>query len=288
MIVGCSHGLHVGQKMARYLKQEYSELLTRRFPDGELYVKFQKDVQGKEVILVQSFYGEISDCIVEVIFAAHTARELGAKKVTLVAPHFPYHRQDKRFHAGETISVHAMGKLMDKYVDHIVIMDPHLHRISGLSQIFSTKATKVTANNAIAHYIKKNIKKAAIIGPDWESYKWAEKIGESIGYEYHILHKKRWSANKVKVFFRKGVVLSGKKVVIVDDIISSGHTILETIGALKDLGIKNITVICVHGIFANDALKRLQKSGAKIVSCNTIPNKVALIDIAKPLADALA
>ncbi len=287
MIIACSHGLHVAKRMAAILKEEYSELKTRKFPDGELYVKLQDDVRGKEVTFVQSFYGEISDCIMEVLFAAHTARELDAKSITLVAPHFPYHRQDKRFHSGETVSILAMGKLISAYVDKIVIMDPHLHRIAGLSQIFSTKAIKVTANDAIGDYIKKNIKKAVIIGPDWESYKWAEKIGERIGYEYHILHKKRWSAHKVRVFFKKGVHLEGKKVVIVDDIISSGHTILETIKSLKAMGITRITVICVHGIFAEGSLRALQKTGAKIISCNTIPNSVSKIDVSKALADAV-
>jgi ribose-phosphate pyrophosphokinase len=287
MLIACSHGRHIAKSIAKSLKQEYSELKTRKFPDGELYVKFQKGVEGKHVFLVQSFYGEISDCIMEVVFAASTARELGAKAITLIAPHFPYHRQDKRFHSGESVSIYAMGRLMDRCVDRIVIMDPHLHRIDSLSKIFSIKAIKVTANDAIAEYIKKNVKNAAIIGPDWESYKWAEYIGKKIGCEYHILHKKRWSSHKVKIYFRKGVELKGKKVVIVDDIISSGHTILETIKELKSADIGDITVICVHGIFAEGCLPKLQKTGARILSCNTIPSVVSKIDVSKALADAV-
>ena len=287
MLIACSHGKHVAKKMASLLKKEYSELKTRKFPDGELYVRLPHDVKGKKVILVQSFYGEINDCVLEVIFAAYTARELGARRITLVAPCFPYFRQDERFRAGETISIEAMGKLMERYLDEIIVMDPHLHRKTGLSQVFSIAAKKLTANEAIGDYIRKNLRKSVIIGPDWESYKWAEKIGERIGYEYHILHKKRWSSRKVKVFFRKGVELKGKKVVIVDDIISSGHTILETIKSLKALGIKSITVICVHGIFAEGSLQKLQRTGAKIISCNTIPSSVAKIDISRALADAV-
>jgi ribose-phosphate pyrophosphokinase len=287
MLIACSHGKQLAKKMASLLKENYSELKTRKFPDGELYVKLQHEVEGKNVTLVQSFHGEVNDCIMEVLFAAYTARELGAKKIILVAPYFPYFRQDKRFHSGESISIDAMGKLMDKYLDEIVVMDPHLHRKHGLTEVFSIPSKKVTANEVIGDYIKRTIGKAVIIGPDWESYKWAEKIGERIGYEYHILHKKRWSSRKVKVFFRKGVVLKGKKVVIVDDIISSGHTVMETIRSLKAMGIANIVVICVHGIFAENALQRLQRTGARIISCNTIPSSVSKIDVSKPLADAL-
>jgi ribose-phosphate pyrophosphokinase len=287
MLIACSHGVHIARNIAKALREEYSEVKFRKFPDGELYVKLQKDVKGKNVFLVQSFYGDISDCIMEVLFAANTAKKLGAKKVTLIAPHFPYHRQDKSFHFGESVSIHSMGRLMDQTVDEIVIMDPHLHRIDSLSKIFKIKAIKVTANDTIAQYIKKNIKSAAIIGPDWESFKWAEYIGKKIGCEYHILHKKRWSSHKVKIYFRKGVELTGKKVVIIDDIISSGHTILETIKALKGIGIKDITVICVHGIFAEGSLKVLQKTGAKILSCSTIPSAASKIDVSKALADAV-
>ncbi len=287
MLISCSKGVHIAKNIAKSLKEDYSEIKFRKFPDGELYIKLQKDVKGKHVILVQSFYGDISDCIMEVIFAANTAKSLGAKKVTLIAPHFPYHRQDKSFHSGESVSIHSMGKLMDRTVDEIVIMDPHLHRIDSLSKIFKIPSVKVTANDTIADYIKKNIKNAAIVGPDWESFKWAEYIGKKIGCEYHILHKKRWSSHKVKIYFRKGVELKGKKVVIIDDIISSGHTILETIKQLRSIGIQDISVICVHGIFAEGCLPKLQKTGAKILSCNTIPSSVSKIDVSEAFAKAI-
>lgn len=287
LIIGCSHGAHLARKVARLLKQPYAELRARTFPDGELYVKFQKDVGGKDIILVQSFYGSINDCLMEVLFACHTARELGAKKITLLAPYFPYLRQDKRFHAGETVSIDAVAKLMDRALDGIIIMDPHLHRRNSLSGIFSMQAKKLTANEAIADFIRKTIRHPVIVGPDWESYKWAQRIGERIGCAYHILHKKRWSSHQVKIYFRKGVELRGKRVVIVDDIISSGQTMLETIRQLKANGITDITVICVHGIFAENALGRIRKTGARVYSCNTIPNPAARIDVSGILAGAL-
>src|SRR3989338_9668403 len=83
LIIGCSHGKHLAEKIARKLKASYSELKVEKFPDGETNLRFMGNVKGKEVVLVQSFYGAINDCVIEVIFAADTAKELGAKKVFL-------------------------------------------------------------------------------------------------------------------------------------------------------------------------------------------------------------
>jgi ribose-phosphate pyrophosphokinase len=91
----------------------------------------------------------------------------------------------------------------------------------------------------------------------------------------------------VRIYFRKGVELRGRKVVVVDDIISSGHTILETVKQLRSIGITDITVICVHGLFVEGALQKIQKTGAKVISCNTIPNAVSKIDVSAVLAQGL-
>ncbi|MCH8329209.1 MAG: ribose-phosphate diphosphokinase, partial [Nanoarchaeota archaeon] len=137
IIIGCSKGTHLAGKIARKLKSPYSNLEVKKFPDGELKVRFTSNVHGKDVVLVQSFYGNVNDCIVEVIFAAETAKDLGAKKVFLAAPYFPYFRQDKRFKSGQCISIEVMARLMSKYFNKVFIIDPHLHRETKLSHLFS-------------------------------------------------------------------------------------------------------------------------------------------------------
>ena len=236
-------------------------------------------MSNKNVVLVQSFYRSISDCIIEAIFAAKTAQELGAKKVVLVAPYFPYLRQDKRFHRGESISQKIMAGLIDKYFDAIHLMDPHLHRKNKLQKVFKIKSKKLTANSLIADYVKKQIKNPVIIGPDEESYKWAKNVANILGVNSFILNKKRYSSYHVEVRLNKKIDLKNKNAVIVDDIVSTGHTIIETAKILRKLGAKSIYCICVHGIFANDALNKLKKAGIKVVSTNTIPNKAAKIDV---------
>ena len=177
--------------------------------------------------------------------------------------------------------------------------------LGGLALILLEKLHKEKTNDQKFESI--SYKNALIIGPDVESYKWAEKTAEIIGCESAILKKDRISARKVKVSFNKRIDtkkskalfvsskipkeffldIKNKNIVIVDDIISTGHTLLETIKLLKKTGAKKITCICVHGIFAENGLKKLRRTGAKIISCNTIPNPVAKIDVSEIIAKAI-
>ena len=287
LIVSCSHGKHLGYLIAKKLKKKHSTLIVDKFPDDELHIMFDSELQNKNIVLTQSFYKNISDCIIEVIFTAKTAHDLGAKKVILIAPYFPYLRQDKRFHKGEAVSQRVIAGLIDKYFDAVYIMDPHLHRKNKLENIFKIKSKRLTANSLIADYIKKRIKNAVIIGPDEESYKWARSVAEIMGVESRILKKKRYSSYHVKVKLNKKIDLKKKNAVIVDDIISTGHTILETAKILKKLGAKKIYCICVHGVFVSGALDKLKKAKINVVSTNTIPNKVAKIDVSAVVASSL-
>ncbi len=287
LIAGCSNGTHLAGKIARKLKASYSKLRVNKFPDGEIKVRFMSNVRGKEVVLVQSFYGAINDCIVEVIFAAETAKELGAKKVFLAAPYFPYLRQDKRFKPGQCVSIEVIGRLISRYFDKVFIIDPHLHRETKLSHLFSIKAESLTSNPYIADYIKKNIKNPLIVGPDRESYKWARKVAEKIKCGHVILKKKRYSGRKVKVTLNKEVNVDNKNIVFVDDIISTGNTILESVKNLRKLGAKKFNCIAVHGIFVENALEKLRKANVKVVTTNTIPNNVSKIDVSGLIAENL-
>lgn len=290
IIIGCSNGREMGKRLARRLKKPYSELEVKRFPDNESYIRYKVDVKDKKVALVQSFHGEINDQLIEVWFAARTAHELGAKELWLVAPYFPYLRQDKRFKPGEARSVHVVAEFVDKLFKRIIICDPHLHREKALSHIFTIKTTKITANPLIAGYIKGHIKDALIIGPDWESYKWAEKTACLIGCESAIMEKKRYSGRDVEVKLtskNKNIDVKNKNIVLVDDMISTGNTILKTVQLLKRLGAKRFSCLCVHGIFAENALQKLKKAGVEVISTNTIPNKASRIDVSGLIADEI-
>ncbi len=287
IIIGLSHGLHLAKKIAQKIRQKYSALEVTHFPDSEIKLRFNVNIKNKVVVLVQSFYGNVNDCVIETLFAAETAKDLGARKIILVAPYFPYLRQDKRFNPGECISLKTIAKNIDEDFDEIYIFDPHLHREKTLKHIFRTKSHKLSANPLIEDYIKRNVRNPVIIGPDWESYKWAQTVAERIGCDFAIMEKKRYSARKVRVILNKKIGIKSKNLIFIDDMISTGYTLLEAIKAMKKLGAKKVTCFAVHGIFVENAYEKLQKAGAKLICSNTIPSKASKLDVSKIISRSL-
>jgi ribose-phosphate pyrophosphokinase len=224
----------------------------------------------------------------DIIWAAETARDLGVKKVILVAPYLAFMRQDIRFKPGEAVSSKIMAKLLNKSIDKIITVDPHLHRYKSLKDIFTIPATKLTANNLIAEYIAKNFKNQVIIGPDWESYQWAEAIAKKVGCPSTVLKKTRFSSRHVKVKMTNPVPIEGKNVIIVDDIISTGHTIAEAAKKARKMKAKTITAIGVHGLFVDKAIPRMKKAGVtKVVTTNCIEHVTNKIGVGKMILDVL-
>lgn len=286
IVFGGTNSQDLAKRVARRLKAPYAALIVKHFPDGETYLRLPKDVKGKEVILIESMHPDPDLIMIETIFAARTAKELGAKKVIIVAPYLAYMRQDKRFHPRECKSNSIMAALMT-CGDKIITIDPHLHRISSLKDIFKIPAQRLSANDVIAKYIKKNIKNEVIVGPDIESYQWAEEIAKKIDLHAVVLRKKRYTSRVVRIKVKPGIGFRGKNVVIVDDIISTGHTMIEPIKQIKKMGAKKIYCIGVHGLFVEGALKKLKKLGVTVLTTNTIVNPVSKIDMSETIAKAL-
>ena len=288
IITSCGNSIEIAKKLARKLKVTYSPLTISAFPDGDIYLKYNTPLKGKKVVIVHSFQPHPDTSLFDVIFAAETARTLGATKVILVAPYLAYMRQDTQFHPGEAVSSKIMAKLLNKSIDKIITIDPHLHRYKSLKDIFTIPATKVTVNDLIAAYIQKNVKNVVIIGPDWESYQWAESIAKQINVPVTVLEKTRYSARKVEVKMKKAILIKDKNVVIVDDIISTGHTIAEAAKKAKKAGARSITAIGVHGLFVENAVDTLKHAGVnRIVTTNCIQHPTNKIDVTPLLMEEL-
>ena len=284
IIIGGSNSRELAKKISRHLKLNYSELFTEHFPDGETHLQFKTDVKNKKIIFIQTMHPHPNEALVETIFALQTAKKLGAKEIILVAPYLAYLRQDKMFKPGECVSNKIIAQLLS-VAHRIVTIDPHLHRINKLSEIFSTKTTTLSAMSAVSEYIINNKINALLVGPDRESAQWASRVAQQTGLPFLILHKKRYNARTVRTNVDANV--KGKNVIIVDDIISTGHTVLEPIHHLKKSGAKKIMCIAVHGLFVENALSLLEKTGTEVLSTNTIQTKSTKIDISKTLANAL-
>lgn len=286
IIIGCSKGREIAKIVARTLKKEYSQLTVKKFPDDELYIKFETDVKGKDVVLVQSFYGDVNDLLLEVLFAAHTARDLGAKNIKLAASYFPYFRQDYRFNAGECISIEVIGKLLDNCLDEFIVINPHLHRKHSLNQVFNIKTKLLVTDDLIFEYLKNKVKGYVFVGPDGESSQWVCKIAEKLNSECIVLEKKRFNATKVSVDTSNLGRLKGKNVVVLDDMVSTGNTLIEAAKGLKKAGVKKILFVTTHGLFLNDSLNKIKKYG-QVIATNTVKNSVDKIDVSGLIADSL-
>ncbi|HLC90762.1 MAG TPA: ribose-phosphate diphosphokinase [Candidatus Nanoarchaeia archaeon] len=288
IVTSCGNSRTIAKKLAKKLSVPYSPLTLTSFPDGDIYLRYNTDVKGKKVIIVQSFQPLSDASLFHIIFAAEAAKNQGAKKVILVSPYLAYMRQDKAFNHGEAVSSRIMAKLLNQCIDKIITIDPHLHRYKSLRDIFTIPAKCLTANHLIAQYIGKHFKNEVIIGPDWESYQWAEHIAKDIHVNVTVLEKTRFSSRKVKVKMMNTIPLRGKNVIIVDDIISTGHTIAEAAKQAQKLGALSITAIGVHGLFVENALDTLKKAGvSNIITTNCIEHKTNKIDVTPLLLEEL-
>lgn len=271
----------LAKSVAKKLSCKFSEIISKKFPDGESYVRIKEKVTEKNFVLISSFAKNPNSKIIESLLAASIAQEYGARKLILVATYLPYMRQDFRFNEYEAVSSKKILPILCSSFDEVLAVDPHLHRIDSLKKI-SSNARSITVIPLIIDYIKKKFLDYEIVGPDEESRQWDKRIANSLNLNYSILKKHRISSQKVYIE-SKGLA---KNVLIIDDIISTGHTVLETIKKAKKRGSKKFAVIAIHGIFSNQSDKEISKY-SEIITTNTIPNKYAKIDIAPILSEEL-
>lgn len=257
----------------------------RKFPDGESHVRLKTSVAGRRVVILSALH-DPDKRLMGVLLAAAAAREGGADDVGLVVPYLPYMRQDASFHPGEPVSARHFARILSLAADWIVTLDPHLHRIKTLDELFvPIRSRSLTASSAIADWISASIPDPLIIGPDSESGQWAIPVARQIGAPVLIAEKKRSGDRAVSFDLSGFVQWSDRQPVIVDDIVSTGTTMAVLIRALISMGMAPPVCCCVHPLFTEGAMENLKQSGAlRLVSCNTIPHSSNQIEIGGLLA----
>lgn len=260
---------------------------TRRFPDGETYLRLLSPVAGRAVDIVATLAGPDPDFL-RLAFAADAARAQGAALVRLVAPYLAYMRQDKAFHPGEAVTSDTFARIVSSLFDGLVTVDPHLHRRASLSDLYSIPAATVQAAPALADWIAAEVERPLLIGPDSESAQWVEAIAERISGPWRVMEKTRRGDYDVSVELPD---LSGHAActpVLVDDIASSGRTLIAAAELLAKLGMARPICAVVHALFAGDAYPQLQAVVARVVSCDSVPHPSNAIPLAPLVAAALA
>jgi len=255
----------------------------RQFPDGELYVRIDGEL-GDDAVIVGN---ASSDNFLRIAFLAGTARDLGATRVGLVTPYLAYMRQDSRFKPGEGVTASYFGRLLSSTVDWLVTVDPHLHRLDSLAGVYTIPTTIARAAPAIATWVTASVEHPVLIGPDAESVQWVQAVAEHCGAPFLILEKTRRGDRDVSITSPDGA-WNGHTPVVIDDIVSTGQTMIEATRQLRAAGSAAPMCVGIHAVFADALHEALIGAGARgIVTCNTIPHATNQICIADPLADAV-
>jgi len=255
----------------------------RQFPDGELYVRIDGEL-GDDVVLVGNASG---DNFLRVAFLAGTARDLGARRVGLVAPYLAYMRQDSRFKPGEGVTARYFARLVSATVDWLVTVDPHLHRIDSLAGVYTIPTTVARAAPEIARWITASVQRPVLVGPDAESVQWVKAVAEHCGAPFMILEKTRRGDRDVSITSPDGA-WNGHTPVVIDDIVSTGRTMIEATRQLRAAGSAAPMCVAIHAVFADALYEALIDAGARgIVTCDTIPHTTNQICVTAPLADAV-
>ncbi|MEH6625870.1 MAG: ribose-phosphate pyrophosphokinase [Motiliproteus sp.] len=275
----------LAQQLTEQIEAEAGTIIQRYFPDLETYLRIDSNCEGRDCILFCNLF-QPNDKIMPLIFLAETLRELGAKKIALVTPYLCYMRQDKRFLPGECVNAIHFGRLISNYIDHLITIDPHLHRIHHLDEVYGIPSQVVKASPLIADWVKEHIAKPLFLGPDSESEQWVKEVAKQAKAPFVILEKTRHGDRDVEISMPDLEQWQGHTPVLVDDIISSGRTMLTTLMQINKLDLERPYCIGVHGIFADQAYLELREH-SHVVTTGTIPHPSNAIDISTALSAAI-
>ena len=239
--------------------------VVERFPDGETHV-VSPTVKGT-VIYVQTMHPYPNEMLVEMEFTVDLLKELGAGRIIAVVPYLAYTRQDTCHVKGEAVAVKTMLRLLEGAgVNDIVSVDIHLHRLSlkEMSGLTSVRLHEVSAVDALAKEAGRFLKKPVVVGPDSESERWAKRAAELLDSHYDVLEKHRISPKEIEIR-PKTLDVRGRDVLIIDDIVSTGDTIMKVIESLRAKGANKIAAAFTHGVLSGeDAAAGLYRAARRI------------------------
>lgn len=276
------------QRLANELALEHRPFVLHRFPDGEILVTGPEKV-SRTVILYCSLY-EPNEKLVALMLAVDTLRRAGAARIALVAPYMSYMRQDIAFEPGQAVSQRAVGKFLSALFDRILTVDAHLHRTPDISDVFpGIDAENLMAAETIASYAAANgfDNETLVVGPDRESRQWVARVAERLGGSSMVGDKKRYSDRHVEIEFPVKDI-SGRKILLVDDIVSSGGTVIKAAQNLKSKGAGRIALSTTHALFSQDVGEALRKAGVDdIWATDAVCHDASCIALAPLLATSL-
>jgi ribose-phosphate pyrophosphokinase len=261
-------------------------IARHRFPDGELKLRLPPQLPAR-IVLLRGLQ-QPNEKLVELLLVARSARELGARHVTLVTPYLAYMRQDMAFSPGEVVSQRVVGAFLASLFDAVITVDPHLHRIATLGEAIAVPdPVWLSGAPALADWIALQRPGALLLGPDEESAQWVAQAAARIGHDSAVCRKVRHGDRAVEIELPE-VELRGRSVVILDDMASTGHTVAQAARLLLAAGAASVDVAVTHALFAEGAEQALHEAGVGAVwSTDCIPHASNVVAMAPLLAQAL-
>jgi len=278
----------LGKKIAENLNAQIVPVNLKAFPDGEYCLRFEGDVTGKELVVVQTTGPPQDTNIMQLLLMLDTAKELGAEKVTAVVPYLAFARQDKRFLSGEAVSAETLVKLIEACgVDQFITVN--IHAKNTLKR-FSVPTKNLSAITLLAEHFKgRGLDGAFSLSPDKGAIGLAEEADRVLGGGCGWLRKERDRYTGEVQVEEKSLNVQGRDVIVFDDIISTGGTIARAIKVLKSQGARRVYAACVHPLLIGEAKTKIVESGAEeIVSTDSITSSVRTVSLAPLIVEALA
>ena len=280
-----SEGL--ARKIARKIKANLIKTEVRTFPDGESKITLSGNVSKSRTIVVQSIYPPVDTNLVQALSLITKAKELSSE-VFVVIPYMGYARQDREFLPGEIVTMKVLGKLFKSSgASRIIVVD--IHSMIGL-KYFTKDSQNISAiPDLVKHFKKLRLKNPLVVSPDKGGEQRAREFAEELGSDYIALDKKRdRKTGKVQIQTKNLDKVRSRDVILVDDMISTGGSIVKATKFLKKQKSNKVYVACTHALLVNNAKKKIKRAGvAKIISTNTIPGDTSTVDVSSAIAKAI-
>ena len=276
----------LAKRIARRLKAPYIEAQTKIFPDGESKITFSSIPKKSIILVVQSTYPPVDTNLLQTLAIISQARK-ASSKIYAIIPYMGYARQDRQFLSGEVVTMSIVAKMLQAVgAKKVIVVD--IHSKTALNH-FKIPTVNVSAIPELAKYFKKlKIKKPLVVSPDTGGSSRAKKFASLLNTDFITLKKSR-NRNTGKVQIQSSKVdVHGRDLIVIDDIISTGGSIIKATQFLKKQKCKRVFVACTHGLFVGDAERKIKKAGvSKIISTNTVPRSTSKVDMAGVIAKSI-
>ena len=273
------------ERLAQALGVPCRTVTVHRFPDGESLVRVEP---SPETAFLYRSLDHPNDKLVELLLAVSALRANGAAKVVLIAPYLAYMRQDIAFHDGEAISQRVVGKLLADHFDGLLTLDPHLHRTRSLAAIMPRmEAASISAAPLLAAALDGS-DDPLLVGPDGEAGQWVERIARPLDLEFVVGRKLRTGDREVALAIPDAERARGRRVILVDDLISSGATLKVAARLLLDAGALRVEALATHCLAGEADLAELRRAGiSHILATDSVASSVGQLPIADLLAEEI-